>query len=402
MFCPECGTQLPDDSIFCENCGTKVVNVVNQQEEISTKTTPAYNQNGPSPSMDYANSEKKNNLKFLVILIAGVVVIAVIAATAIILLKGKKEDSSASANLKETAAASEKIVSDSSPYVSLEKEEQAVSESSEERPEVHSDEDTSAASPNADISDRSNTGWNQNASGDWFYIQENGQLAVNQWIDDRYLGEDGIMLKDQWVDNYYVGSDGVRVKDETKDDTADQGYTALTDMDSIAADLSTTEAANAGDFGWFLDYILYGGEYEGQVIKDRTYTTQITGDKQQLLNGGWEAYMFFEDNGSYTPDGERYFNADINTSGESFTITMNWKYYFDGYSDKTIEETGSDIFEGNWKGADGTALAYSNYAMVTFDGFFMNADGTAEYAIGTFDWISGERCRIGLVRIHEI
>ena len=37
-------------------------------------------------------------------------------------------------------------------------------------------------------------------------------------------------------------------------------------------------------------------------------------------------------------------------------------------------------------------------SMVNFDGFFMNADGTAEYAIGTFDWISGERCRIGLVR----
>lgn len=326
LVCPACGTPLKPGTKFCENCGTTVVNAVNQQEEISAKTTPAYNPNGSSTSNFCANSEKKNNSKSLVILIAGFAAIAVIAAIAIFFLKGKKE-------------------------------EQVVSESSKERQEAHSDEDTSGASLYADISDQSN-------------------------------------------DNNYVDSDSV-LTDKTKDDTADQGYIALTDMDSIAADLSTTEEANAVDFGWFLDYILYGGEYEGQVIKDSTYTTRITGDKQQLLNGGWKAYMFFEDNGSYTPDGERYFNADINTSGENFTITMNWKYYFDGYSDKTIEETGSDIFEGNWNEADGTALVYSNFAMVKFDGFFINADGTAEYAIGTFDWISGERCRIGLVRIHE-
>ena len=324
--CPACGAPVKPGAKFCEDCGAKVVNAANQQEEISVNTTPAYNQNGPSTSNFCANSENRNHSKSSVILIAGFAAIAVIAAIAIFFSKGKKE-------------------------------EQVVLENSKERQEVHSDEDTSGASPNVDISDQS-------------------------------------------IDNNYVDSDSV-LTDQTKDDTADQGYTALTDMDSIAADLSTTEEANAADFVWFLDYILYGGEYEGQVIKDSTYTTQITGDKQQLLNGGWKAYMFFEDNGSYTPDGERYFNADINTSGENFTITMNWKYYFDGYSDKTIEETGSDIFEGNWNGADGTALVYSNFAMVNFDGFFMNADGTAEYAIGTFDWTSGERCRIGLVRIHE-
>ena len=30
MFCPNCGTQIPDDSAFCENCGTKIAAAAQQ------------------------------------------------------------------------------------------------------------------------------------------------------------------------------------------------------------------------------------------------------------------------------------------------------------------------------------------------------------------------------------
>ena len=62
--------------------------------------------------------------------------------------------------------------------------------------------------------------------------------------------------------------------------------------------------------------------------------------------------------------------------------------------------TGSDLFKGNWNG-DGTVAVKSDYAMVTFDTFLINQDATAEYALGTFYWISGETYRIALMRVRE-
>ncbi|MBR0311016.1 MAG: zinc-ribbon domain-containing protein, partial [Oscillospiraceae bacterium] len=38
MFCPNCGTQLPDDSAFCENCGVRLGGAAPQPQQ------PAYQQ----------------------------------------------------------------------------------------------------------------------------------------------------------------------------------------------------------------------------------------------------------------------------------------------------------------------------------------------------------------------
>lgn len=35
MFCPNCGTQIPDDSAFCENCGTKIAAAAQQDPQQS-------------------------------------------------------------------------------------------------------------------------------------------------------------------------------------------------------------------------------------------------------------------------------------------------------------------------------------------------------------------------------
>ena len=187
---------------------------------------------------------------------------------------------------------------------------------------------------------------------------------------------------------------------QDSDSTADQGYTAENDPAAITAGLSTAEHALATDFEWFLDYELLGGEYQGKLVSDRSLTTLITKDQADLLQGGWKAYMYCADEGANPEDGARYFNAELHPAGDDFSVTMNWKYMFDAVSGSSIEETGSDLFKGNWNG-DGTVSVKSDYAMVTFDTFLINQDATAEYALGTFYWISGETYRIALMRVRE-
>lgn len=95
---------------------------------------------------------------------------------------------------------------------------------------------------------------------------------------------------------------------------------------------------------------------------------------------------------------ERYFNVSIETSGTDFTAITNWMYYFDGSTGTSSDETGSDTFTGTWDPSTGTATVESNYARIVFDEFYISNDNKAEYAIGTFYWISGEIETIGLMR----
>lgn len=303
MFCPECGSKLPEDSIFCENCGSKVNGNVNAEKKIQPKMKP-----------DVYRNKKKNGLAVPLIIGAAVI----LAAAVLLLFKGKGNGNGGSDFQDQTPA-----------FTTEQKETKAIKETKET--ETAAEPSYSEASP---------------------------------------------------------------------DITADQGYTALSDPVAIADDLSTGEHALATDFEWFLDYELLGGEYQGQLVSDRDLTTLITKDQQDLLQGGWKAYMYCADEGASPDDGARYFNAELHPSGNDFSVIMNWKYMFDAVSGSSIEETGSDLFKGNWN-EDGTVSVKSDYAMVTFDTFLINQDSTAEYALGTFYWISGETYRIALMRVHE-
>lgn len=50
-------------------------------------------------------------------------------------------------------------------------------------------------------------GWSQIGS-DWYYFNENGYMASNQWIGNYYVGASGAMVTNSWVDGFYVGEDG--------------------------------------------------------------------------------------------------------------------------------------------------------------------------------------------------
>ena len=53
------------------------------------------------------------------------------------------------------------------------------------------------------------TGWNQMGS-DWYYLNSNGTMATDVWVENCYLKSDGRMAVSEWVENgqYYVDERG--------------------------------------------------------------------------------------------------------------------------------------------------------------------------------------------------
>ncbi|MDO4488022.1 MAG: zinc-ribbon domain-containing protein [Eubacteriales bacterium] len=439
MYCPQCGTQLPDDSVFCESCGAKISNPGAGAPKAPQYTQqaplqPQYSQTQPqntAPQKQYTppqarpyegpaegyrqqrpvKPQKQGGTVKIIIICAVILVVAaaiiVVANLGLFDKGGSKKNGKDSGKQVETEAKSEKK---GDAYFDIEETKKSDSKSdgwgekkdfpaTEAATEGKKEKDKYAY-VTVDMANLPEKGWNLYDEL-WYYVHDDGTLAVEEWIDDYYLGFDGAMVRNAWVGDDYVGDDGKRIG-SVGDTTADQGHTVLTDYNEIAADLSTSESANAMDFEWFLDCVLQDGKGAGRVVTDGSYSTRLTYDMQPMVNGGWKAYMYTENpDGSFTNDGERYFNAEINTSGNRFDMTMNWKYMFDAYAGKSIEETGSDLFEGTWYNDDATGVAQSKYARVTMEGFWVNNDNTAMYAVGTFEWISGEVSRIALMRIKE-
>lgn len=168
--------------------------------------------------------------------------------------------------------------------------------------------------------------------------------------------------------------------------------------EEIAALLSTEEIAYALDFEWFIDYVLNGGHEAGRAITDPDYSGRTY--DAAALNGGWKAFMLTED-GVFGSDVERYFNAVIDTDGNDFHLTINWKYMFDPEVGSSVDETGTDVLDGSFYSETGSASVRSDFATVELEEFYLAHDGRAEYAIGTFHWASGETDRIALMRRAE-
>ena len=63
-------------------------------------------------------------------------------------------------------------------------------------------------------------GWQKRNGGEWYYYEKDGSLAHNKWVGNYWLGADGRMAKSAWVDNgrYYVDSSGKWVPNYAKED----------------------------------------------------------------------------------------------------------------------------------------------------------------------------------------
>ena len=352
MFCPNCGAQLPDDSVFCEKCGCRVGGRSGASQEQTSAPESAYSENPePEPQPETKSGGSGGIKKYVIVALAA----AILAGAGIIFFgKGKPGGKDSEAPSAQDAAVSQPASADENVIQEQDSEKSAGSES---EVSIQAAESSSSFVPSTE-SEPEETPVTEN----------NGEETESE-------------------------PEEVPVTEENEEET--KNLTSA-EMEAIAGKLSTTDHALAGDFEWALDYVLYGGEAAGKVVSDPSQSVRIRGDLQPLLNGGWKAFLFTEP-GVYGSDAERYCNAEINTSGDSFSIRLNWKYLLDP-SAGTIEEDGSADYEGNYDAGAGTAVAMAVDSRIDFDAFYTSPELDAQYAIGTFTWISGEKDRIALMR----
>ena len=74
--------------------------------------------------------------------------------------------------------------------------------------------------------------WIANGS-EWYYLNDDGSYATNQWVGNYYLGPQGIMLTNTWTpDGYFVGDDGE--KDPSALKTADSSIYDIYELENGA------------------------------------------------------------------------------------------------------------------------------------------------------------------------
>ncbi|MCR5237861.1 MAG: hypothetical protein K6E34_11745 [Lachnospiraceae bacterium] len=185
--------------------------------------------------------------------------------------------------------------------------------------------------------------------------------------------------------------------EEDRDDT-DEDKEPKGGMSAKAEELSTDDQAYATEFDWLIDYARKLGYGSADVIKK---ATKLTSDDAADLNGGWKCYMF-SDTRKYFEEPERYMHAVVDTDGEEFNLTLDWRMMVVPYEDPSdVDESGDEdeVLEGKWD-SDTTVHTWSDIGNVDFEGFYESEDenGIEQYAVGRLHWNSGETDVIGLMR----
>lgn len=113
MFCPNCGTQLPENSSFCPNCGTRFAAAQQPQYQPPQQQYPQQYQQA-QPQQSYAPRKRGRGG-----LIAGIAALAVVAAVALFVwpgvLRGEKADDAAAQPRPETNQTPTEAVTPSAP-----------------------------------------------------------------------------------------------------------------------------------------------------------------------------------------------------------------------------------------------------------------------------------------------
>lgn len=359
MFCPECGKEIPDDSVFCPECGARI----DEESEsgkagdapvvMKPKTTPTP-PDIPTPAINQQNekaSASKNNT-ILYISVLGAAVVLIVAGFFLyknFTGKGAKPEAEEIAKVENT--------------------------------------DNNATTQETPKEDEAKAGDEAKAEAELLNDQNEKEKA-------------DAAASDTSKDN--DASAAERSIGETFDEDYPNGFseeTALTESDlkAFADRLSTTESAKALDFEWFIDYVNNGGTGPGKFLTDENQVFLVTGSMTPILNGGWKCFMFTK-KGDYGSDVERYCNAEIQIEGEKIYITINYDEYFDPSSGKSEKEDMQAKYKGTINTVTGKVVAQSDDSKIEIDNFYSAMDIESEYAVGRFYWISGEIDQFGLMR----
>ncbi len=224
-------------------------------------------------------------------------------------------------------------------------------------------------------------------------IEESSDAPVKR-SDQRVRGTLADSVTQESVETKAGENNATDIDRMAEDAESVQGIVDLNDARQLEIAMALSSGENAGimDVDRFYLYMDEGSEEKNRMMQEWVRLT----DMPLLLSGGWRAYMC-DKHDFYGGAAERYLNVWIDTDGDMFKITLNWKYLRDKESGETTEETGSDSFTGVWDPLTGTAVLTADFGSIRMDDFYIKPYRES-FGIGRMEWISGEEEYIVLFR----